>query len=47
MMPFFVTKWSTNVGEGVVAFVVVEQPLGGAWGRLRPFECSHQEGSGK
>jgi hypothetical protein len=25
-------------GGGVVAFVVVEQPLGGAWGRLRPFE---------
>jgi hypothetical protein len=24
-------------GGGVVAFVVVEQPLGGAWG-LRPFE---------
>jgi hypothetical protein len=38
LMPFFVTKRSTNVGGGVVAFVVVEQPLGGAWGRLRPFK---------
>ena len=34
LMPFFVAKWSTNVGWGVVAFVVVEQPLGGAWGGL-------------
>jgi hypothetical protein len=34
LMPFFVTKRSTNVGGGVVAFVVVEQPLGGKWGRL-------------
>ncbi len=38
LMPFFVTKRSTNVGGGVVAFVVVEQPLGGAWGRLQPFK---------
>ena len=38
LMPFFVMKRSTNVGEGVVAFVVVEQPLGGAWGRLGPFK---------
>jgi hypothetical protein len=38
LMPFFVTKRSTNIGGGVVAFVVVEQPLGGAWGRLRSFK---------
>ena len=35
LMPFFVGKWSTNVGRGVVAFVVVEQPRGSAWGRLQ------------
>jgi hypothetical protein len=38
LVPFFVTKRSTNVGGGVVAFIVGEQPLGGAWGRLRPFK---------
>ncbi len=38
LKPFFVGRRSTNVGRGVVASVVVEQPLGGAWGRLRPFE---------
>ena len=26
------------MGRGVVAFVVVKQPLRGAWGRLRPFK---------
>ncbi len=39
LMPaFFVAERLTNVGRGVVAFVVVEQPLRGAWGRLRPFK---------
>ena len=38
LKPFFVGRRSTNVGRGVVASVVVEQLLGGAWGRLRPFE---------
>jgi hypothetical protein len=39
LMPaFFVAKQLTNVGQGVVAFVVVEQALRGAWGRLRPFK---------
>ena len=38
LMPFFIAKWSTNIGRGVVAFVVVEQPLGGTWGRLLPFQ---------
>jgi hypothetical protein len=39
LMPIFDTKRSTKgvQGGGVVTFVVVEQPLGGAWGRLRPF----------
>jgi len=39
LMPaFFVAKRSTNIGRGVVAFVVVEQPLWCTWGRLRPFK---------
>jgi len=38
LKPFFIGRKSTNVCRGVVAFVVVEQPLGGAWRRLRPFE---------
>ncbi len=39
LMPaFFIAKRSTNIGRGVVAFLVVEQPLRGAWGRLRPFK---------
>ncbi len=42
LMPFFVAKRSTNVGRGVVAFVVVKQPLRGAWGRLRPFNFNLQ-----
>jgi len=37
LMPaFFVVKRSTNVGRGVVAFVVVEHPLRGAWGCSDP-----------
>ena len=47
LMPFFVTKRSTNVGGGVVAFVVVEQPLGARGGGCDHLNCSHQEGSGK
>jgi hypothetical protein len=43
LMPFFVTKRSTNVGGGVVAFVVGEQPLGGAWGGCGHLNCSHQD----
>jgi len=38
LMPFFIAKRSTNVGRGVVAFVVGGQPLRGAWGRLQPFK---------
>jgi hypothetical protein len=38
LKPSFVTKRSTNVGGGVVAVIVFEQPLRGAWGRLRPFK---------
>ncbi len=39
LMPaFFIAKRLTNVGRGIVAFVVVEQPLRGVWGRLRPFK---------
>ncbi len=42
LKPFFVGRRSTNVCRGVVASVVVEQPLGGAWGRLQPFELQPQ-----
>ena len=40
LMPIIDAKGPTEgvQGGGLVAFVVVEQPLGGAWGRLRPFE---------
>jgi hypothetical protein len=38
LKPSFDMKRSTNVGGGVVAVVVFEQPLRGAWGRLRPFK---------
>ncbi len=38
LKPPFVTKRLTNVGGGVVAVVVFEQPLRGAWGRLQPFK---------
>ncbi len=34
LAPFVVGKRWTKVGRGVVAFVVVKQPLGGTWGRL-------------
>jgi hypothetical protein len=37
LMPFLVPKVATNVGWGLVLFIVVELPVGGAWGRLRPF----------
>lgn len=39
LMPIFRAKWSTKGVQGgrVVAFVGVEQPLGGTWGGLRPF----------
>ena len=38
LKPSFDTKRSTNVGGGVVAAVVFDQPLRGAWGRLLPFK---------
>jgi hypothetical protein len=40
LLPIFDAKRATKGVQGgrVVAFVVVEQPLGGAWGRLQPFE---------
>jgi hypothetical protein len=33
--PFLIAKGAANAR--VVAFVVIEHPFGGAWGRLQPF----------
>ena len=39
LMPaFFIVKRPTNIGRGVVVFVIIKQPLRGAWGRLRRFK---------
>jgi hypothetical protein len=35
--PFLIVKGAAIASRGVVAFVVIEHPFGGAWGRLRPF----------
>ncbi len=34
LMPFFVTKGTTNIGRGIVFLIIIEHPGGGAWGRL-------------
>jgi hypothetical protein len=34
LMPFFVTKGTTNIGRGIEFLIIVEHPGGGAWGRL-------------
>ncbi len=36
LMPFFVTKGTTNIGRGIEFLIIVEHPVGGAWGRLQP-----------
>jgi hypothetical protein len=36
LMPFFVTKGTTNIGRGIKFLIIVKCPIGGAWGRLRP-----------
>ncbi len=36
LMPFFVTKGTTNIGRGIDFLIIVKHPVGGAWGRLRP-----------
>ncbi len=36
LMPFFVTKGTTNICRGIEFLIIVEHPVGGAWGRLRP-----------
>jgi hypothetical protein len=35
--PFLIAKGAANASRGVVAFVVIKHPFGGAWGRLQPF----------
>ncbi len=35
--PFLVAKGTTNIGRGIEFLIIVEHPVGGAWGRLRPF----------
>jgi hypothetical protein len=34
--PFLVAKGTTNIGRGIEFLKIVEHPVGGAWGRLRP-----------
>jgi hypothetical protein len=34
--PFLVAKGTTNIGRGIEFLIIVEHPVGGAWGRLRP-----------
>ncbi len=34
LMPFFVMKGTTNIGRGIEFLIIVEHPVGGAWGRL-------------
>jgi hypothetical protein len=34
--PFLVVKGMTNIGRGIEFLKIVEHPVGGAWGRLRP-----------
>jgi hypothetical protein len=34
LMPFFITKGTTNIGRGIEFLLIVEHPVRGAWGRL-------------
>jgi hypothetical protein len=34
--PFLVAKGTTNIGRGIEVSKIFENPVGGAWGRLRP-----------
>ncbi len=34
LMPFFVTKGTTNIGRGIEFLIIVEHPGRGTWGRL-------------
>ncbi len=36
LMPFLVMKGRTNIGRGIEFLIIVEHPVGGVWGRLRP-----------
>jgi hypothetical protein len=33
---FLVTKGTANICQGIEFLIIVEHPVGGAWGRLRP-----------
>ncbi len=34
--PFLIAKRTTNIGRGIEFLKIVEHPVGGTWGRLRP-----------
>jgi hypothetical protein len=34
--PFLVAKGTTIIGQGIEFLIIVDHPVGGAWGRLRP-----------
>jgi hypothetical protein len=34
LKPFFVVKATTNMGQGIEFSIILEHPVGGAWGRL-------------
>ncbi len=34
--PFLVAKGTTNIGRGIEFLIILEHPVGGAWGRLQP-----------
>ncbi len=34
--PFLIAKGATNIGWGIEFLKIVEHPVGGTWGRLRP-----------
>jgi hypothetical protein len=45
--PFLVTKGTTNIGRGIEVLKVVEHPVGGAWGRLRPLVLQPRQRMGE
>jgi hypothetical protein len=32
--PFLIAKGTTNIGRGIEFLIIIEHPVGGAWGRL-------------
>jgi hypothetical protein len=43
-MPFFVTKGTTNIGQGIEFLIIIEHPVGGAWGGCNHLYCSQAKG---